>query len=113
MGNLTRDPFRAEKGGNISYCKNMNKLKVEVDGKQLDSQFICNVYRTAHDRKPYCQVFQLGDDGKILEYGGQPVKVDVEGDIVITGSPRTCGCWRGKRVRNWWRNLNHPYRAGW
>lgn len=111
MGDLTRDPFHKRVGS--IYCKNFHQLTISVNGNKLDSQFICNVYRSPHGRKPYVQMFLLDDNGKIQEGAdGQPVLYDVEGEIEILGRPGTCGCWRGKRIAQWWHKLNER-RSGW
>ena len=104
MNNLTRDPFHELAGS--TYCQNMNKLTIKVDGVKLDSKLVLNVYRVTHNRKPYVQMMRLDDQGKILSNDGKPVTDDFEGEIELTGVPSRCGCWKGRRVANWWNRIS-------
>ena len=110
LTNLTRDPFHTLVS--TMYCKNMSKLVITVNGVTMDRNLIVNVYRRPHIKPPYVEMFQVDDQGKIVEVNGKPVTYPVEGDIEIRGTPSHCGCWRGKRIQNWWHKLNEK-RPGW
>ena len=110
MLNLTRDPFHLLVSTN--YCKNFHQLDVSVDGVPIDSRSLVNVYRKAHERGPYVEVFLFGEDNRIVEQDGKPVTKQIVGDVKVVGTPKTCGCWRGRRVKRWWERINRGLK-GW
>jgi len=109
MPNLTRDPFHRNTGG---YTKNMNKLTITVDGVELDSKRVLNVYLTSLSEKPpRVEMISEDKDGNILtevnEHGREvPSTYDVIGDdIHVEGKPSHCGCWGSRQVEEWWRYI--------
>ena len=111
MRNMTRDPFHPYAGS--IYVKNIMDLRISVDGESLDSQFVVNVYRSvSKPGGPYVELFELDDEGKIVEENGTFKVRKVYGPIEVEGNPVNCDCWAGKLIDRWWDKINDR-RPGW
>ena len=111
---MTRDPFHLGlSNGGIAYTKNFNKLQILVDGVQLESKHVLNVYLSSvSDKKPRVEMMLVDDQNQVVtEYCNttkrdKPVTYDVPGDIDVQGVPSHCGCWTNRKIKEWWRRIN-------
>ena len=112
MANLTRDIFHPLVAS--LYCNNLNDLIIKVDGEQVESRTVVNVYTTAFERPSYIQVWSFDDDGQIIcDENDQPIIRDIEGAITVDGHTTSCGCWMGRRsTKRWWKRIEQGLR-GW
>jgi len=110
-GNLTRDPHHPL--AETNYVRNMNKLSITVNGVKLDSRRVLNVYRVVRDKQPYVQMIESDSQGKIVTgEDGKLATYDVSGDIVVTGVPDHCACWRNRTTPDWWTRIDR-HRGAW
>ena len=109
MANLTRDPFHPMVG---SYTKNMNKLTIKVDGEQVNSKDVLNVYRTSRsERPPRVEMMLRDESGKVITTFDEeqereiPATFDLVGEITVQGTAKHCGCYKKRKIEKWWERI--------